>query len=319
MQKKNKLILSIDTSNYTTSVAITDKEKNIVFDRRIALKVKQGERGLRQSDALFQHMENLPGLLEEAFADNNDGSIAAIAVSDKPRPISDSYMPVFRAGLSFGRTLAAGLSVPFFTFSHQEGHIAAASLCSDIKPDETILAFHLSGGTCELLLVSLLEGKIEKLGGTKDISFGQVLDRLGVAMGLSFPAGKEMDQMANTFPLQKSLLKPIPFDALSVNLSGIETQALRLLENKTQENAALCTAVFIEISNCLSRWTQKATSETGIDKVLFSGGVSASAYIRNAIRKQLADSSIDLVFGKETLASDNAVGIALLGGDRLWQ
>ena len=319
MQKKPQAILSFDTSNYTTSVAATDEEHNILVDKRKVLNVKQGERGLRQSDALFQHLENLPTLLEETFRAVDHSQICAVAVCDRPRPVEGSYMPVFRAGAAFGKSIASVLSVPLFAFSHQEGHIAAAAHNSGTDMNEKMLAFHLSGGTCELLLVSLGERKIEKLGGTKDISFGQVIDRLGVAVGMPFPSGAEIDRIAIDSVTKKSILKPIPFDGLSINLSGIETQALRLIQSGQADKETVCTSVFIEISKCLSVWSQYAVKETGYDKILFSGGVSASRYIRSELRQRLHTLAIQPVFGDAALSSDNAVGIALLGGKSKWQ
>jgi N6-L-threonylcarbamoyladenine synthase len=319
MQGRPKAILSFDTSNYTTSVAVTDDEQNILIDKRKVLKVKQGERGLRQSDALFQHLENLPVLLKETFSEIDCRQICAVAVSDRPRPVEGSYMPVFQAGVSFGKGIASVLSVPFLQFSHQEGHITAAARNTDLDLNDELLAFHLSGGTCELLLVSLPQRKIEKLGGTKDISFGQLIDRLGVTMGLSFPAGAEMDRFVSDFILKKSVLKPIPFDGLSINLSGIETQALRLVQKSETDSDKVCASVFIEISKCLSLWSKYAASETGHNKILFSGGVSASKYIRKELSLELVATGIMPLFGDEELSSDNAVGIALLGGNTIWQ
>ncbi|MDD2483562.1 MAG: hypothetical protein PHQ50_00825 [Eubacteriales bacterium] len=319
MESKRRLILSIDTSNYTTSVALTDQEENILIDRRILLNVKQGERGLRQSDALFQHVENLPLLLEECFSFVKQEEIEAVAASERPRPVENSYMPVFRAGTSFGRSLAASLGVPFFSFSHQEGHIAAALHKTSLNFSESFLAFQLSGGTCELLMVNPEKAEFELIGQSKDISFGQLLDRFGVAMGLAFPAGREMDRLACNSDLGKSLLKAIPFDGLAINLSGIETQALRLLSEDHNKNIEVCASLFVEISSCLERWIEKALLEKQINKVLFSGGVSSSQYIRAHLQRYFSGSSAEIIFGKTELSADNAVGIALLGGKKLWQ
>ena len=179
--------MGIDTSNYKTSVAVVDSEKKILCDLRKLLRVKQGERGLRQSDALFQHLENLPPLLEEALSDGRNRDIRAVCTSDRPRPVEGSYMPVFKAGIGFGQAVAAALQVPHYMFSHQEGHIEAIRAYSQFAEKEAFLCYHLSGGTCELLKVE--PGSLTKIGGSKDLSMGQVLDRVGVKMGFSFPAG----------------------------------------------------------------------------------------------------------------------------------
>lgn len=329
MQNKD-LILGIDTSNYTTSLAMTDINRGIAADMRKLLTVKQGERGLRQSHALFQHMENLPDMLMELYRQLDKDRIGAIAVSNRPRPIEGSYMPVFKAGVNYGKVMAASLGVPFFEFSHQEGHLEAVLQHSSLSDETEYLAYHLSGGTCELLHISDKTFRI--LGGSKDLSFGQVIDRIGVAIGMEFPAGREMDRIAvkkrdeqsdatlqkNGTEKQVALLKRIPIDGLEINLSGIETQCQRELQKGTDPEE-LIYELFQSISACLCRITEKAVSKTGCSGVLFTGGVMASRYIRDEIDHWFKGKPLKLVFGDPALSSDNAVGISFLGGKELWQ
>ncbi|MDD4583706.1 MAG: hypothetical protein PHR60_05900 [Eubacteriales bacterium] len=324
MDKRSGLILSLDTSNYTTSLAVVDKGYNVIVDRRNILEVKPGERGLRQSNALFQHIRNLPSMIEETLSIIKAEKIIGIAVSNRPRPMLDSYMPVFNAGISFGRVLAAGLGIPLLQFSHQEGHLAAAAYGSTFDINDSFLAFHLSGGTCELLSANMARGKIEKIGRSKDISFGQLIDRVGVAMGMDFPAGKEMDKLALKHQVlnhqdRMKFLTQIPFNGLDVNLSGLETQAMRLLDTGKDNNEQLCYNLFCLVSACTIKWTEKAVSETGGNKVLFAGGVVASEFLRKSIRNYFIDHNICIEFAQPWLSTDNAVGIGLLGGKTLWQ
>ncbi len=331
--QNNDLVLGIDTSNYTTSLAITDINGIILIDRRKLLTVRQGERGLRQSHALFQHMENLPEMLLALFGEIDKNRIGAIAASDRPRPIEGSYMPVFKAGVNYGKVMAASLGVPFFEFSHQEGHLEAVRRHSSLSGETEFLAYHLSGGTCELLHVK--NGSIEILGGSKDLSFGQVIDRVGVARGMEFPAGKEMDLIAVNFRdkprdpdkaafIKSGLLKKIPIDGYEINLSGIETQCQREMQ-KSADAEALIYELFQNISACLCKLTEKAVSETSCGRILFTGGVSASRFVRDEIRRyfdgrELFDGKpLQIVFGEPELSSDNAVGAAFLGGNELWQ
>lgn len=313
------MILGIDTSNYTTSVAVTDVNGNITADRRRLLTVKQGERGLRQSDALFQHMENLPEMLLELFKQTDKNRIGAVSASSRPRPVEGSYMPVFKSGVNYGKVMAAGLGVPFFAFSHQEGHLEAVRHGSSLSDEAEYLAYHLSGGTCELLHVK--DGSFEILGGARDLSFGQVLDRIGVFLGMDFPAGKEMDRIAaekRQSGKRPGILKKIPIDGLEINLSGIETQCRRELQ-KGADRDMLIYELFLNISGCLCRLTEKAVEETNCSRVLFTGGVSASRFVRDEIERYFAEKSLHLVFGDPALSSDNAVGVSFLGGKALWQ
>lgn len=327
------MILSFDTSNYTTSVALIGLDGTIESDRRILLAVREGERGLRQSDALFQHGKNLPVLLSQAADDVAEkGTLSSlvegIAVSVSPRSQEGSYMPCFLAGEELASSLSNVLKVPVYEFSHQEGHMAAASYKTPLENETKYLAWHLSGGTCELLYWDTLWSTPEIIGGSKDISFGQVLDRMGVAMGYPFPAGKYIDEDAMT--AEKRLIEPsmafrnpltkVKVKGADFNLSGLETQILKQIAeegiqspDKPQKGAVwnLCSFALERIAETIATATRNASEATGLNNVLFAGGVSSSAYLRMKLKEDLND--LNIAFGEPALSADNAVGIGLLG------
>lgn len=345
-----KLSLGIDTSNYKTSVALTDQNGEILSNLQQYLTVKKGERGLRQSAALFQHVQNLPVLLEETFQQvaalraEEETEIVCVSVSEKPRPVEGSYMPCFLAGLSTAKSIAAALSVPCYTFSHQEGHIEAARWRSPIADAERFISFHFSGGTSEALLVS--EDGISIVGGSKDIAFGQVLDRVGVALGMEFPCGQQLDEIAMTAAMAAAsglAVSAAPSEALSaapvpekshlkgnllpkikcengyINLSGIETKCQRILADTQAEipDEILISMLFQRISDAICDMTFYLADACGTDQILFAGGVSASRLIRNNLERRL--SKLQIHFGEPALCTDNAAGIALLGGKKQWR
>lgn len=318
MQNK-KYILGIDTSNYKTSIAVIDSDKNIVCDYRRFLTVKQGERGLRQSDALFQHIKNLPELMENV-RNKFDGKFCAVVYSSKPRPVEGSYMPVFLAGESFARSLAAAMNIDCVPFSHQEGHIEAIKAYSELSNSEKFLACHFSGGTCELLEVN--DNKrgydIEIIGGSKDISFGQVIDRAGVAMGFGFPAGEELDKLAIDAESSSRNLTPIKVKDMWLNLSGIDTQIKNHLDTNPDVDKAFVREIFEKLSASACKMLVQGVEKTGINDIIMAGGVSSSRFMRQAISKELAKEKINVIFDNSDLSQDNAVGIALLGGNILW-
>lgn len=317
--KNKKYILGIDTSNYKTSIAVIDSDKNIVCDCRRLLMVKQGERGLRQSDALFQHIKNLPELIEEV-CDKFDGKFCAVAYSSKPRPVEGSYMPVFLAGESFARSLAAAMGIDCIPFSHQEGHIEAIKAYSNLKYTDKFLACHFSGGTCEFLKVSDNSRgyDIEIIGGSKDISFGQVIDRAGVAMGLAFPAGEELDTLAIDAESSSRNLTPIKVKDMWLNLSGIDTQIKKHLDAKPNVDKTFVREIFEKLSDSVCRMLIQGVKSTGINDIIMAGGVSSSRFMRQVISKELAKEKINVIFDNGDLSQDNAVGTALLGGNILW-
>ena len=315
------LSLGIDTSNYKTSVAVVDAEGNILYNHQKLLEVKSGERGLRQSEALFQHVQRLPGVIEEALQSEGIRTrIGSVSVSSRPRPVDGSYMPVFTAGMGYARAVAAALNVPLQEFSHQEGHIEAVKHYSEMAELDKLICFHFSGGTTEAVLVDKHDGIFEIVGGSRDLAYGQVLDRLGVAIGHAFPCGAALDETAVSAQSpgvkpDKSLLTKIKVNDAFVNLSGIETQCQRLVGCVSESE--LVNGAFFRLSESVAEMTKQLSKKYNINDFLYAGGVSCSRYMRNYLTHNL-DRSINTAFGAPELSSDNAIGIALLGGKKIW-
>ena len=308
---QNEIVVGIDTSAYTTSMAAVGRDGALLFDRKQLLDVPMGTRGLRQSDAKAQHHKNLPELYGELCVVVPEGQIKGIAVSNRPRPVEGSYMPVFMDGVEFAAKLANRLNVPLFYFSHQEGHIEAVQHFTPPQNPDKMLSFHLSGGTSELLVSE--NGTIKIIGGSKDISFGQLIDRVGVALGMAFPAGGQMDQMAYGQAAESEWLKPIPVTDLWFNLSGIETQCQRRIQEGVPREE-LVPELFNKISKCLAKVCDKACRQLNLTEIIMVGGVSSSVTVREYLTRNMKSGKC--LFG--TYSSDNAVGTALLGGKRLW-
>lgn len=320
MQNKNSLYLGIDTSNYTTSVALCDGEGEIVLNLKRLLEVKEGERGLRQSDALFAHTKNLPELMDKlcAFLDENypEREIRAVGYSARPRDAEGSYMPCFLAGIAAAKSIAAALGCKSYDFSHQNGHVTAALYSAGrldlLESDAPFAAFHVSGGTTELLLVRGNKGEpcIELIGGTSDVNAGQTIDRTGVLMGLKFPCGREMERIcieAGDIPHQKTR---ISVNGLECNLSGLENLAAKVYRESgdAAKTSAYC---FDFIADTLYRLTENARERYGDIHVVFAGGVMSNRRIATHL-KTLGNVS----FSEPEFSADNAAGIALMTKNR---
>ena len=302
--------VGIDTSNYTTSAAICDESGQVIANLKRPLPVAEGGCGLRQSDALFAHVKNLPSLMREAGEHLADYRIAAVGVSARPRDAEGSYMPCFLAGEAAAESLAAGHGVPVYRFSHQSGHIMAAAYSSG--ESEKLLsapfcAFHVSGGTTELVLArpAVAGFEVTLLGGTRDLNAGQAIDRVGVAMGLKFPCGPELERLAleNTSKVQKPR---ICVDGLECNLSGLENLARGLYQK--QGDAPLTAAYVLRfIGETLRALTRNLREIYPDMPVLFAGGVMSNSIIKDMIR-----SEGNVYFSQPAFSADNAAGISLL-------
>ena len=292
------ICLGLDTSNKTTSAAWFDGQSGENAGR--LLNVKSGELGLRQSDALFQHVKRLPEIMDKLGC---PAGVAAIGASTRPRAVEGSYMPCFLAGESQGRCLAAAMGVRFYDFSHQQGHIAAILYSAEQLRlmEMPMLAWHLSGGTTELLYVEPgLHAK--KIGGTEDLAAGQLIDRTGLLLGLEFPAGKALDALG-----AQAEAKPFPVKVREsgFSLSGMENQVRARFQAGAapEEVAAFALA---SVCYAVKTATQQALLQYGDLPVIFTGGVSSNSMLRGIMEP------LGGIFGSPQCSADNAMGIAVL-------
>ncbi|MBQ3222286.1 MAG: O-sialoglycoprotein endopeptidase [Clostridia bacterium] len=305
-------VLGIDTSCYTTSVAYAQRGAEPVQARRI-LTVPEGKSGLQQSGALFQHVQNLPVMLEELRAKCPEMQIEAVCASTRPRDAQDSYMPVFLAGEGTARGIAASLQVPFFATSHQQGHVRAAILHSGI-PEGDFMAVHLSGGTTELLHTGF-DLHVDLLGGTEDLNAGQLVDRTGVALGLPFPCGPHLEELAKGGKAESKI--PLSAKGMALHFSGAEAQIMRWVESGEMKKEDIAAEVYSYLSRAVAHLLTEGYKHTGCKNVLIAGGVSSSARFRTLLPERLRRKKcpVRVYWGKPEFSSDNAVGAALIGLD----
>ena len=297
-------VIGLDTSNYTTSIACFDGINGVNCSE--LLPVKAGELGLRQSDAVFHHTKSLPELSGRLFS-HVCGDISAVAVSTRPRAVEGSYMPCFMVGYSHATLLSDAFHVPLYEVSHQQGHVAAALWSAgrlDLM-DKPHLAWHLSGGTTELLLVEP-EGKNVKctrIGGTSDISAGQLIDRTGQLLGLSFPAGKHLDELSKS--AEKADMFKVKCPECSFSLSGVQNKVQQYFDvgNSPEDTASfalrcVCYGVVQATKNAMKQYP-------GLE-VVFSGGVASNSMLRQLTAE------LNPVFAQPQFSTDNAMGVAVL-------
>ena len=310
---KKPVVIGFDTSNYRTSAAAVTLDGEILVNYRELLPVSDGERGLRQSDAVFAHIRQLRNCGEALRAGLESALIAAVAASTKPRDGEMSYMPVFQAGYTAGNLLAAALRVPFYETTHQRGHLAAAIHGTRLEKAERLLAVHLSGGTTDLLA---LDGdNLIQIGGSADLHAGQLVDRAGVEMGLGFPAGEELEKLAVRGKSEGRLGCSMEDGGLTCHLSGAETRVRQWIREGILSREDTAREIYDLLARTLVRMLQAGAEKTGIRTALVTGGVAASALLRQLLeeRRKKARNCPDIVFGEPEMSGDNAMGVALIG------
>ena len=304
-----KIILGIDTSNYTTSVALMYDDGELIANIKRPLPVSAGERGLRQSEAVFAHIKNIPSAMEEARQYLSGKSPVAVGVSERPRNVDGSYMPCFLSGVAVAEGISSSLGAPLYRFSHQCGHIMAALYSSESEAlmNGRFAAFHVSGGTTELLLVKGTSNGFyaKQVGGTKDLNAGQIIDRVGVFLGMPFPAGPHIERAALEYK-GKIPSKKVSLDGTFANLSGLENMARKIYDESG--DASKTSAFVLEyVGNSIVGMCNSFIDVYGEMPFVFAGGVMC-----NSIIKAKLGAKFDARFAEPMLSADNAVGIAEL-------
>ncbi len=299
--------LGIDTSNYTTSVALYSDDGSVIQQRKL-LPVKKGSLGLRQSDAVFFHTQQMFKLYKVLIKDIDATQIKAVGVSSKPRPVEGSYMPCFTVGVNVANMIADTLKVPLYEFSHQEGHISAGILSAKEFSlfENKFIAFHVSGGTTEAVLSTPVNNgfDLKLIANTLDLNAGQCVDRVGVMLGFDFPCGKEIEKYALNFDGEVKVKPTLKGE--NCCLSGLENLCKKMYDNgESKEKISYFCLKYIESTLCAM--TDKLIEKYGRLPLLFAGGVMSNSIIRKNIENKFG-----AVFALPEFSSDNACGIAYL-------
>lgn len=305
-------VLGIDTSAYTTSIALVDaKTYEIAADKRRVLSVPLGQKGLRQQDAVFQHLKNFQELYGEINAEFKN--ISTVAVSSRPRNVDGSYMPVFTVGQNYGKIIAKTLNCSYIEYSHQENHIAASLIEQYKDINDNILAIHISGGTTEFLSVKKSKkGYLSEIvGGSKDITFGQLIDRMGTSMEFPFPCGMHMEKLIANIPIAENLKLPAIKGDTFINLSGMENYFNNLFLLNKYSKEVIIFSLFKYIADCMLHIIKKIQSEHKFKTIIITGGVASNKIIREFILNGL-EGEFKVILPSRENSSDNAVGLAYL-------
>ena len=297
-------ILAFDTSNYTTSACVYDTQAGIVWENRIMIPVQNGKCGVRQSDAVFHHVKNLESLFDDIFQTD----INCICASRCPSERENSYMPCFTVGMSYAKTISSLYGLPMYSYSHQKNHILAAAVTGGAQDilNTPFLAYHVSGGTTDVMLCSPDKEifSVKKIGGSADISCGQLIDRTGTLLGFPFPCGKYIEKCS-----QGSLADNIKFKINDgfYNFSGFQNKAEKMyFENKS--TGEICNYILSVVLSFILNSIASFRKVYGELPVLMSGGVMSNKLLSDTIKQRLSG----VYFAEPKYSLDNAAGIAML-------
>lgn len=302
--------VGFDTSNYTTSAAVCTLDGEVIANIKEPLPVKAGECGLRQSDAVFSHVKNLPRISEQLQVALSDKRVLAVGCSARPRDAEDSYMPCFLTGVAAANVFASASDAPVFEFSHQNGHVMAAAYSSGMHArllENPFLAFHVSGGTTEVLYVIPRDAtfEVELVAKTEDLNAGQAIDRIGVMMGLSFPCGKQLEALA----LENHAKVPTPRVCVrggNCHLSGLENLAEKMYR-ETGDCSLVAAYTLAFIGETLIEMTRCLDEKYPCLPIVYAGGVMSNRYLQTRLSERK-----DTYFAHPMFSADNAAGISLL-------
>ncbi len=300
--------LGIDTSNYTTSVAAYDSVSCKMISEKLLLPVKENACGLRQSDAVFLHVKQLGDVASSVLSKLGESPVA-VGVSVSPCDSEGSYMPCFLVGKMLAMALSSAYNASLYHFSHQRGHIAAALYSADKLEllESEFLALHISGGTTDLLKIAPDNDKIisvECIGKSLDIKAGQAIDRVGVMLGLDFPCGAQLEELAAKSDKEFKIRPCV--NGLNCNLSGLQNQAQKMLDNGecSADIAKYCLDFVGETIYKMCLCAQEKYPELPF---VFAGGVMSNKKIRDNLSKKYNG-----YFAEPKYSSDNAAGVAIL-------
>ncbi len=303
---KDILTLGIESSCDETSVAVVKNGREVlsnVIDTQIAIHTLYG--GVVPEIASRNHIDNISIVAHEAIkqAGITFNDIDVVACTYGP-----GLVGALLVGLSYGKALSYGLNKPLVGVNHLEGHIAANYITyKELEPP--FLCMMMSGGNTQIVHVKNYT-EFEVLGRTVDDAVGEAFDKVARVVGLGYPGGPKVDQMAKggkeTIELPRT-----HFDNLDFSFSGIKTAVINLHHKNPDINQKdLCISFEKAVSDMLITNVKKAVEQTGIRTVALAGGVSANSYIRDAFEKL---DNIKLYMPDLKLCTDNAAMIASAG------
>lgn len=310
-----RLTLGIETSCDETAVAILQGDDNLLANSvysQAGIHAQYG--GVVPEVASRNHLSKLPYIVSDALteAEVSLSDISLVAATYGPGLVGPLLV-----GLSYGKGVAYGLRVPFIGVNHLEGHIFTHRLSAP-EIGAPFMALVVSGGHTSLVDVKAY-GQYQLVGSTVDDAAGEALDKIGKMIGLSYPAGAEIDRIAlegnpEAIPFPRPMLGLSGFD---FSFSGLKTSVLyHLRKHPRERHEDIAASVLASVVDILVGKSIEAARRFHRNHLAVVGGVAANSHLRAALMDAGAERGIDVSFPPLDLCTDNAAMIAAVGAYR---
>lgn len=312
---KPSIILAIESSCDETSAAVLKDGKvlsNVIANQQ----VHEAYGGVVPELASREHQKNIVPVITEALslAKLTKKDLNAVAFTRGP-----GLLGALLVGTSFAKALALGLNIPLIEVNHMQAHVLAHFIDTP-KPKFPFLCLTVSGGHTQIVLVKdFLD--MEIIGETLDDAVGEAFDKTAKLLGLNYPGGPLIDRYAQHGNPQAFQFPEVNMPKLNYSFSGIKTNILYFLRDKTKEDenfiknnmADICASIQYTLVRILLHKVKKAAKETGIKEIAIAGGVSANSGLRNALAEMAKKYHWQVYIPKFEYCTDNAAMIAIAG------
>lgn len=308
MSTKN-LILAIESSCDETSVAVVQNGCKILSNI-IATQIDSHKRfgGVVPELASRHHVEAIIPCIDEALKKSKVSyeDLDAVAVTYGPGLVGSLLI-----GISAAKSLAYAHNLPLIAVNHMIGHIYSARFVSEFK--YPIMALLISGGHTELVYLKK-ENQFEKIGETRDDAVGEAYDKIGRIMGISYPAGKEVDELAlkgiDNLNFPRAMINENNYDFSFSGLKSSFINTFHKLQKNNEINYKNLAASFqSSVIDVLTSKTIRAVNEYNVKQLIVAGGVSANKGLREAFSEKLFNTNVELIIPPLRLCGDNAAMI----------
>ncbi|WP_334331640.1 tRNA (adenosine(37)-N6)-threonylcarbamoyltransferase complex transferase subunit TsaD [Companilactobacillus sp. HBUAS59544] len=313
--KKDTLIMSFESSCDETSVAVI-KNGNEILSNIIATQIRSHQRfgGVVPEVASRHHVEEITHCINLALEEAKVGyqDLDAVAVTFGPGLVGSLLI-----GIMAAKTVAFAHNLPLIKVNHLAGHIYSANFVTDLQ--YPFMSLLVSGGHTEIVLVTA-PGVFQTLGDTRDDAVGEAYDKIGRILGINYPAGKKVDQMAakgkDTFDFPRAMVQE---DNLDFSFSGLKSAFINRVHHADQVHEELnkndlAASFQAAVLDILSNKTFRALKQHPVKQLIVGGGVSANQGLRKRLAQEIKERNLDmeLVFPPLRLCGDNAAMIGAM-------